>query len=155
MIISANTRYWHMLAERMKEVEQLDKQQNKQANIAKSVVSDKIAEAVSEIEPVSHMETFSTDTILGTWTIKYSDYPESVYLDSKKGIDSICSKAYNWLLIYSRMHPELSPFPTRAMLCAALKDNMKRKKSFSYKWYEFMLDVSYSTPIESEETDNA
>lgn len=155
LIISANTTYWHMLAERMKEVEQLDRQQNKQENTAKSVVAAKVAEAVAELEPVSHLETFSTDTILGTWTIKYSDYPASVYLDSKKGIDSICSKAYNWLLIYTRMHPELSPFPTKAMLCEALKDNMKRKKSFSYKWYEFALEVDYNEPMESEETDNA
>lgn len=155
MIISANTTYWHKLAARMKEVEMRDKEQNKQENTAKSVVAAKVAEAVAELEPVSHMETFSTDTILGTWTIKYSDYPASVYLDSKKGIDSICSKAYNWLLIYTRMHPELSPFPTRAMLCEALKDNMKRKKSFSYKWYEFALEVDYNEPIEGEETDNA
>ena len=157
LIISANTTYWHMLADRMKEVELRDKEQNKQENTAKSVVSAKVAEAeaVAEIEPVSHMETFSTDTILGTWTIKYSDYPASVYLDSKKGIDSICSKAYNWLLIYTRMHPELSPFPTKAMLCEALKDNMKRKKSFSYKWYEFALEVNYDEPIDGEDTDNA
>ena len=155
MIISANTTYWHKLADRMKEVESRDKEQNKQENTAKSVVSAKVADAVAELEPVSHMETFSTDTILGTWTIKYSDYPASVYLDSKKGIDSICSKAYNWLLIYTRMHPELSPFPTKAMLCEALKDNMKRKKSFSYKWYEFTLEVNYDVPMESEDTDNA
>ena len=155
LIISANTTYWHMLAERMKEVEQLDKQQTKQENTTKSVVSDKIAEAVAKTEPVAHMETFSTDTVLGTWTIHYSDYKDSVYLDSGKGRAAIISKVHNWMLIFSRMHPELKNAPTRANIDNTFTENFNMKQSFRYKWYEFVVDVSYSTPLESENTDNA
>lgn len=155
LIISANTTYWHRLAERMKEVEQLDKQQTKQENTTKSVVSDKIAEAVAEIEPVAHMETYSTDTVLGTWTIHYSDYKDSVYLDSGKGRAAIISKVHNWMLIFSRMHPELKNAPTRANIDNTFTENFNMKQSFRYKWYEFVVDVSYSTPIESEENTNA
>jgi len=152
MIISANTTYWHKLADRMKLVELLDKQQEEE-QATEPVIQEE--PPVAKAEPVEPIESYSTDSPVGTWTIKYSDYPEGVYLDSKKGIDSICSKAYNWLLIYSRMHPELSPFPTRAILCSALKDNMKKKQSFSYKWYEFMLEVTYDEPIESDDIENA
>lgn len=155
MIISANTTYWHMLAERMKEVEQLDKQQNEQANTSRSVVSDKVAEAVAELEPVSHMETFSTDTIFGTWTVHYSDYKDSVYMDSNKGRAAIISKVHNWMLIFSRMHPELKNAPTRANISETFTENFDKQQSFRYKWYEFVVDVSYSTPIEGEDTDNA
>ena len=151
MIISANTTYWHKLADRMKLVELLDKQQEEQKEQATEPIAKEELPVVKAEEDVTPIDSYSTDIPVGTWTIKYSDYPESVYLDSKKGIDSICSKAYNWLLIYTRMHPELSPFPTRAMLCTALKDNMKKKQSFSYKWYEFVLEVNYDEPLESEE----
>ena len=155
LIISANTTYWHMLAERMKEVEQLDKQQTKQENTTKPVVSDKIAETVAELEPVSHMETFSTDTIFGTWTVHYNDYKDSVYLDSGKGRTAIISKVHNWMLIFSRMHPELKNAPTRANIDSTFTENFEKQQSFRYKWYEFVIDVSYSTPLESENTDNA
>lgn len=155
LIISANTTYWHMLADRMKEVEQLDKQQNKPENTAKSVVSDKIAEAVAELEPVSHMETFSTDTVFGTWTIHYSDYKDSVYIDSDKGRTAIIGKVHNWMLIFSRMHPELKNAPTRANILDTFTENFDKQQSFRYKWYEFVVDVSYSTPIDCEENNNA
>lgn len=144
LIISANTTYWHMLAERMKEVEQLDKQQTKQENTTKSLVSGKIAEAVVKTEPVAHMETFSTDTVLGTWTIHYSDYKDSVYLDSGKGRAAIISKVHNWMLIFSRMHPELKNAPTRANIDNTFTENFNKRQSFRYKWYEFVVDVSYS-----------
>lgn len=155
LIISANTTYWHMLADRMKEVEQLDKQKNQPKNATKSVVSDKIAEAVAELEPVAHMETFSTDTILGTWTVHYSDYKDSVFIDSGKGRTAIISKVHNWMLIFSRMHPELKNAPTRINISETFTENFDKQQSFRYKWYEFVVDVSYSTPLESEDTDNA
>ena len=155
LIISANTTYWHRLADRMKLVELLDKQQNKPENTAKSVVSDKVAEAVAEIEPVSHMETFSTDTIFGTWTVHYNDYKDSVFIDSGKGRAAIISKVHNWMLIFSRMHPELKNAPTRANISETFIENFDKHQSFRYKWYEFVVDVSYSTPIESENNDNA
>lgn len=155
LLISANTTYWHRLADRMRLVELLDKQQNKSENTAKSVVSDKVAEAVAKTEPVAHMETFSTDTVLGTWTIHYSDYKDSVYLDSGKGRAAIISKVHNWMLIFSHMHPELKNVPTRANIDNTFTENFNKKQSFRYKWYEFVVDVSYSTPLESENTDNA
>jgi hypothetical protein len=158
MIISANTTYWHCLADRMKLVETLDKQSAVTGSKEEEPIE--VTEQPVKIEPVvaekiEQIESYSTDSMIGTWTVKYSDYPESVYLDSKKGRDSICSKAYNWLLIYTRMHPELSPFPTRAMLCKALADNMNNKQSFQYKWYEFVIDVVYDVPFESESENNA
>ena len=151
LIISANTTYWHRLADRMKLVELLDKQQNKPENTAKSVVSDKVA----EIEPVAHMETFSTDTVFGTWTVHYSDYKDSVYIDSGKGRAAIISKVHNWMLIFSRMHPELKNAPTKANISETFTENFDKHQSFRYKWYEFVVDVSYSTPIESENENNA
>lgn len=147
LIISANTTYWHMLAERMKEVEQFDKESivTKPETAEQPVKTEPVV--IEKVEPI---ESYSTDSPFGTWTVKYSDYPESVYLDSKKGRDSICSKAYNWLLIYTRIHPELSPFPTRAMLNEALSSNMQKKQSFNYKWYEFVIEVTYDIPIANE-----
>lgn len=148
LIISANTTYWHMLAERMKLVELLDKQQNE----PKSTKTAETVEApLEETEPVAHMETFSTDTIFGTWTVHYSDYKDSVYLDSDKGRTAIGSKVHNWMLIYSRMHPELKNAPTRADIYKTLSENFDKRQNFRYKWYEFVVDVSYSTPIESED----
>ena len=155
LIISANTTYWHRLADRMKLVELLDKQQSKPENTAKSEVADKVAEAVAKTEPVAHMETFSTDTVFGTWTIHYSDYKDSVYLDSGKGRAAIINKVHNWRLIFSRMHPELKNAPTRASISETFTENFDKHQSFRYKWYEFVVNVSYSTPLESENTDNA
>lgn len=152
MIISANTRYWHMLAERMKEVEQLDKQQNGPDSIA---ATETVETSTVETEPVAHMETFSTDTIFGTWTVHYSDYKDSVYIDSGKGRTAIINKVHNWMLIFSRMHPELKNAPTKANIIATFTENYNKQQSFRYKWYEFIVDVSYSTPIESENENNA
>lgn len=152
LIISANTTYWHMLAERMKEVEQLDKQQNE----PKSTETTETVETPAEKpEPIEHMETFSTDTILGTWTVHYNDYKDSVFIDSGKGRTAIINKVHNWMLIFSRMHPELKNAPTKANIIATFTENYNKQQSFRYKWYEFVVDVSYSTPIESENIDNA
>ncbi len=152
LIISANTTYWNALAERMKVVEQLDKQQNKPESI-KPVETVEIS--TEKIEPVAHMETFSTDTILGTWTVHYSDYKDSVYIDSGKGRAAIISKVHNWMLIFTRMHPELKNAPTRWNIEDTFNENFDKHQSFRYKWYEFSVDVSYSVPIESERESNA
>ena len=152
LIISANTTYWHMLAERMKEVELLDKQQNEPKS---TETTETVKTPTEETEPVEHMETFSTDTIFGTWTVHYSDYKDSVYIDSNKGRTAIIGKVHNWLLIFSRMHPELKNAPTRANISETFTENFDKQQSFRYKWYEFVVDVSYSTPIESEENTNA
>lgn len=152
LIISANTTYWHMLAERMKEVEQLDKQQNE----LKSTETTETIETLTEkTEPVAHMETFSTDTILGIWTVHYNGYKDSVFIDSSKGRAAIISKVHNWMLIFTRMHPELKNAPTRTNISDTFTENFDKQQSFRYKWYEFVVDVSYSTPLESENTDNA
>lgn len=152
LIISANTTYWHMLAERMKEVEQFDKQQNEPKS---TETTETVKTPTEETEPVEHMDTFSTDTIFGTWTVHYSDYKDSVYIDSGKGRTSIINKVHNWMLIFSRMHPELKNAPTKANISETFTENFDKQQSFRYKWYEFVVNVSYSTPIESENTDNA
>ena len=152
LIISANTTYWNALAERMKLVEQLDKQQNK----PESIKPVEIVEIPTEkIEPIAHMETFSTDTVLGTWTVHYSDYKDSVYIDSGKGRAAIISKVHNWMLIFTRMHPELKNAPTRWNIEDTFNENFDKHQSFRYKWYVFSVDVSYSVPIESENEPNA
>ena len=152
LIISANTTYWHMLAERMKEVEQRDKQQNKPDSVEPTVP---VETPIEQAEPVVHMETFSTDTIFGTWTVHYNDYKDSVFIDSGKGRAAIISKVHNWMLIFSRMHPELKNAPTKANISETFTENFDKQQSFRYKWYEFVVDVSYSTPIESENNNNA
>lgn len=152
LIISANTTYWNALAERMKLVEQLDKQQNR-PDVIKTV--ETIETPTENIEPVAHMETFSTDTILGTWTVHYSDYKDSVYIDSDKGRAAIIGKVHNWMLIFTRMHPELKNAPTRWNIEDTFNENFDKHQSFRYKWYEFSVDVSYSVPIESESESNA
>jgi len=152
LIISANTTYWHRLADRMRLVELLDKQQNK----PDSVETTEVVETPTEQpEPVAHMETFSTDTIFGTWTVHYNDYKDSVFIDSGKGRAAIISKVHNWMLIFSRMHPELKNAPTRANISETFTENFNKQQSFRYKWYEFVVDVSYSTPLESENKNNA
>ena len=139
-IISANTNYWNRLAERMKYVEALDKQ---------TAVEPETETVKAEIEEPKHkIETFCTDSPLGTWTTHYADYQDSVYIDSDKGRSAICNKILNWLLIFSRMHPELKNAPTRADLFMILNERFKQCESFQFKWYEFIVDVSYSTPIE-------
>lgn len=155
LIISANTTYWHMLAERMKEIEQLDKQQDKPDLIEPTETTETVETLTVKTEPVEHMETFSTDTVLGTWTVHYSDYKDSVYIDSGKGRTAIINKVHNWMLIFSRMHPELKNAPTKANIIATFTENYNKQQSFRYKWYEFVVDVSYSTPLESENTCNA
>lgn len=152
LIISANTTYWHRLADRMKLVELLDKQQNKPDL---SETTETVETSTEETEPVAHMETFSTDTIFGIWTVHYSDYKDSVYIDSGKGRTAIINKVHNWMLIFSRMHPELKNAPTKANIIATFTENYDKHQSFRYKWYEFVVDVSYSTPIESENKNNA
>ena len=152
LIISANTTYWHRLADRMKLVELLDKQRNKPDSVEPT---EPVETPTEKTEPVAHMETFSTDTIFGTWTVHYSDYKDSVYIDSGKGRAAIISKVHNWMLIFSRMHPELKNAPTKANISETFTENFDKQQSFRYKWYEFVVDVSYSTPIESENTDNA
>ena len=152
LIISANTTYWHRLADRMKLVELLDKQQNKPNSIE---TTETVETSTEETEPVAHMETFSTDTIFGIWTVHYSDYKDSVYIDSGKGRTAIINKVHNWMLIFSRMHPELKNAPTKANIIATFTENYDKHQSFRYKWYEFVVDVSYSTPIESENKNNA
>lgn len=149
LIISANTTYWNALAERMKLVEQLDKQQS----VTPKPVVDTVQEPIKEVVP--HMETFSTDTVLGTWTVHYSDYKDSVYIDSGKGRAAIISKVHNWMLIFTRMHPELKNAPTRWNIEDTFNENFDKHQSFRYKWYEFSVDVSYSVPIESESEPNA
>lgn len=152
LIISANTTYWHRLADRMKLVELLDKQQNEPKS---TKTTETVETPTEETEPVAHMETFSTDTIFGTWTVHYNDYKDSVYIDSNKGRTAIIGKVHNWMLIFSRMHPELKNAPTKANISETFTENFDKQQSFRYKWYEFVVDVSYSTPIESENTDNA
>lgn len=147
LIISANTTYWHMLADRMKEVEQLDKQQNEPKS---TETTETVETSTTKTEPVEHMETFSTDSIFGTWTVHYSDYKDSVYIDSGKGRTAIINKVHNWMLIFSRMHPELKNAPTKANISETFTENFDKHQSFRYKWYEFVVDVSYSTPLESE-----
>lgn len=152
LIISANTTYWNALAERMKLVEQLDKQQNR-PDVIKTV--ETVETPTEKLEPIIHMETFSTDTILGTWTVHYSDYKDSVYIDSNKGRAAIIGKVHNWMLIFTRMHPELKNAPTRWNIEDTFNENFDKHQSFRYKWYEFSVDVSYSVPIESESGTNA
>ena len=152
LIISANTTYWHRLADRMKLVELLDKQQNKPNSIETTEI---VETSTVKTEPVEHMETFSTDTIFGTWTVHYSDYKDSVYIDSGKGRTAIISKVHNWMLIFSRMHPELKNVPTKANISETFTENFDKHQSFRYKWYEFVIEVTYDVPIESEENNNA
>lgn len=78
-----------------------------------------------------------------------------MYIDSGKGRTAIIGKVHNWLLIFSRMHPELKNAPTKANIIATFTENYDKHQSFRYKWYEFVVDVSYSTPIESENENNA
>ena len=152
LIISANTTYWHRLADRMKLVELLDKQQNKPNSIETTEI---VETSTVKTEPVEHMETFSTDTIFGTWTVHYSDYKDSVYIDSGKGRTAIINKVHNWMLIFSRMHPELKNVPTKANISETFTENFDKHQSFRYKWYEFVIEVTYDVPIESEENNNA
>lgn len=152
LIISANTTYWHRLADRMKLVELLDKQQNKLDLVEPT---ETVETPIEQAELVAHMETFSTDTVLGIWTVHYNDYKDSVFIDSSKGRTAIISKVHNWMLIFSRMHPELKNAPTRANISDTFTENFDKQQSFRYKWYEFVVDVSYSTPIDCEENNNA
>ena len=152
LIISANTTYWHRLADRMRLVELLDKQQN-EPKLTKT--TETIETSTEESEPVAYMETFSTDTIFGTWTVHYSDYKDSVYIDSDKGRTAIISKVHNWMLIFSRMHPELKNAPTKANISETFTENFDKHQSFRYKWYEFVIEVTYDVPIESENENNA
>lgn len=146
-IISANTNYWNRLAERMKYVEALDKQAEAEPEV--ETVKAETSAVTAEIEEPKHkIETFCTDSPLGTWTTHYADYKDSVYIDSDKGRTAICGKIYNWLLIFSRIHPELKNAPTKADLFTILNERFKQCESFQFKWYEFIVDVSYSTPIE-------
>lgn len=141
-IISANTTYWNKLAACIKSIELTDKQRTEttsEVSTAEKVVSNE------------KIETFCTDSPLGTWTIHYADYKDSVYLDSDKGRLAICNKIVNWLIIFSRLHPELKNAPTRSDLVKILDEHFKAKKDFNFKWYGFSVDVFYKTPIESED----
>lgn len=144
-IIASNGTYWNEVIKRIKAIELTDKPQ-KAEPVAKPEVTK---------EPVTQTETYSTDAKVGIWTISSPDHPESVFLDSEKGRSTICNKAYGWFLIYTHMHPELKNAPTRANISETFTENFNKRQSFRYKWYEFVVDVSYSTPIESENTDNA
>lgn len=152
LIISANTTYWHRLADRMRLVELLDKESTvtKPETVEQPVKTEPVV-----TEKVESIESYSTDSLIGTWTIHYSDYKDSVYLDSGKGRAAIISKVHNWMLIFSRMHPELKNAPTKANISETFTENFNKHQSFRYKWYEFVVDVSYSTPIGSEENTNA
>ena len=147
-IISANTTYWNRLAERMKYVEALDKQAETTAEITQAEPKVPVTTTAENEEPKHKIETFCTDSPLGTWTTHYADYKDSVYIDSDKGRTAICNKILNWLLIFSRMHPELRNAPTRADLFTILNERFKQCESFQFKWYEFLVEVSYKTPIE-------
>lgn len=144
-IIASNGTYWNEVIKRIKAIELTDKSQKTEPVVKQEVKK----------EPVTQTETYSTDANVGIWTISSPDHPESVFLDSEKGRSTICSKAYGWFLIYTHMHPELKNAPTRANISETFTKNFEKRQSFRYKWYEFVVDVSYSTPIESENTDNA